>query len=79
MKTAVSLPDKIFTGAEMLAKRLKVTRNQLYARALDEYVSRHAPEAVTKALDRVCKRLGAQEENDFALAASRRILEQTEW
>jgi metal-responsive CopG/Arc/MetJ family transcriptional regulator len=79
MKTEVSLPDEIFTVAEMLAKRLKVSRNQLYAKALDEYVSRHAPEVVTKALDRVCKRLGAQDENEFASAASRHILEKTEW
>jgi metal-responsive CopG/Arc/MetJ family transcriptional regulator len=65
MKTAVSLPDKLFTGAERLARRLKVTRSELYARALDEYLSRHAPDAVTEALDRVCEQLGTPEESKF--------------
>jgi predicted transcriptional regulator len=77
MKTAVSLPDEVFTSAEWLAKRLKISRSQLYGRAIGEYVSRHAPDAVTEALDRVCAELGAGSE--FATAASRRILEQTEW
>lgn len=79
MKTAVSLPDDVFTSAERLAKRLKISRSQLYGRALGEYVARHAPDVVTEALDRVCANLEAREENEFAMAASRRILEQTEW
>jgi metal-responsive CopG/Arc/MetJ family transcriptional regulator len=79
MKTAVSLPDEVFTSAERLAKRLKISRSQLYGRALGEYVARHAPDVVTEALDRVCANLEAREENEFATAASRRILEQTEW
>jgi len=79
MKTAVSLPDDVFTSAERLAKRLKISRSQLYGRALGEYVSRHAPDAVTEALDRVCADLEGRTESEFATAASRRILEQTEW
>jgi len=79
MKTAVSLPDDVFTGAEKLAKRLKVTRSDLYARALAEYLSRHAPEDVTEALDQVCAQLGAPEESKFVSAASRRVLEQSQW
>jgi metal-responsive CopG/Arc/MetJ family transcriptional regulator len=79
MKTAVSLPDEVFMSAEKLAKRLKVSRSQLYGRALGEYVSRHAPDMVTEALDRVCANLEKRDEDAFATAASRRILELTEW
>jgi predicted transcriptional regulator len=79
MKTAVSLPDEVFTSAERLAKRLKISRSQLYGRAIDEYVARHAPDVVTEALDRVCESLEAREESELVTAASRRILEQTEW
>jgi len=43
MKTAVSVPDEVFDEAEHLAKRLKISRSELYAKALAEFVSRHAP------------------------------------
>jgi len=79
MKTAISLPDEVFTDADTLAKRLKVTRSQLYAKALGEYISRHAPDAVTDALNQVCDDLGANQDGEFAGAVSRRTLEQTQW
>ena len=44
MKTAVSVPDEVFQRAERLAKRMKVSRSELYSRALREYLARHAPD-----------------------------------
>lgn len=79
MKTAVSLPDDVFTTAERLAKRLQISRSELYSRAIDEYVSRHSPDAVTEALDRVCTELEGQTESEFSTAAARRTLERAEW
>lgn len=79
MKTAVSLPDDVFTSADKLAKRLKISRSELYGRAIGEYVSRHAPDEVTEALDRVSAELEGQDERELTATASRRILEQTEW
>jgi hypothetical protein len=78
MKTAVSIPDKVFQDAETLANNLKISRSQLYSRALSEYVSRHAPDSVTEALDRLCCELDEGTDR-FVSAASRRILERTEW
>lgn len=78
MKTAVSLPDDVFAQAERLAKRLKITRSQLYSRALSEYVARHAPNAVTETLNRVCEELDS-ESDPFVREASRRLLERSEW
>lgn len=80
MKTAISVPDDVFEEAEKLAKRLKITRSQLYRQALADYVARHSPEAITEALDRVCAELDAEAGPDpFVSAAARRVLERTEW
>lgn len=78
MKTAVSLPDDVFEDAESLAERLQISRSQLYCRALSEYVSRHAPDAVTESLDRLCAELEPAPD-PFVSAAARRVLERTEW
>ena len=53
MKTAVSIPDEIFRKAERLARQLRISRSELYARALASYVSSHAASEVREALDRV--------------------------
>ena len=42
MKIAVSIPDPVFKAAERLAKRLGVSRSELYARAIDEFNRNHA-------------------------------------
>ena len=78
MKTAVSIPDKVFTETERLVRHLKKSRSEVYSLALAEYVARHAPERVTEAMDRVCTSVG-QETDEFAAAAARRTLERSEW
>src|SRR6187551_3736952 len=51
MKTAISLPDDVFERAENTAKRLKLSRSELYARALSEFLSRHTADEVTRAIN----------------------------
>ena len=51
MKTAVSLPDEIFRQAEATAKKLRISRSQLYATALSEYLDRNSPEIITAKLN----------------------------
>lgn len=53
MKTAVSIPDRLFDAADQVAERLGVSRSQLYAKALADYVARHRDDQVTEALNRV--------------------------
>jgi metal-responsive CopG/Arc/MetJ family transcriptional regulator len=53
VKTAVSIPDPTFTAAEGLAGRLGVSRSELYARALREFISAHQGEGITEALDHI--------------------------
>ncbi len=53
MKTAISIPDPIFTQAERLARELHVSRSALYARAVEEYISEHRHSCVREKLDAV--------------------------
>ncbi len=39
MKTAISIPDPIFKSAEGAAKKLGISRSELYTRAVSEYIS----------------------------------------
>ena len=78
MKTAISLPDAVFRAAERQAKRSQKSRSQLYAEALAEYLSRHAPEEVTDAMNRVVDQLD-EPRDPFVLAAARSVLERVEW
>jgi metal-responsive CopG/Arc/MetJ family transcriptional regulator len=78
MKTAVSIPDEVFEGAERLARRTRKSRSRLFSDALKEYVARHAPEEVTDAMNRVCAELG-DPTDEFVSAAARRVLERSEW
>jgi predicted transcriptional regulator len=53
MKTAISLPDDLFESAEALADRLGMSRSQLYARAVEEYLAKHRDQDVTARLNDV--------------------------
>jgi metal-responsive CopG/Arc/MetJ family transcriptional regulator len=53
MKTAVSIPDEVFEAAEKAAKRLGVSRSELYANAVREFVERYRRENITERLDEV--------------------------
>jgi len=55
MKTAISIPDRVFRDAERLAERLKKSRSQMYSEAVAEYVARHEPDLVTEQINAVCE------------------------
>jgi antitoxin MazE6 len=52
MKTAISLPDKLFEEAEAAAKGLGVSRSKLIQTALEDFLRRRRDEEVTAALNR---------------------------
>jgi metal-responsive CopG/Arc/MetJ family transcriptional regulator len=78
MKTAVSIPDDVFEKVERLARRARRSRSEVFSAALKDYVARHAPDEVTAAMDRVCAEVNGPPDA-FVAAASRRVLERTEW
>jgi predicted transcriptional regulator len=53
MKVAISLPDTVFDAAEMLAQELSMSRSQLYAQALSEFLQARSASAVTAKLNEV--------------------------
>jgi hypothetical protein len=66
MKTAISIPDKIYRDAERLSRRLKKSRSQIYT------------EAVTEAMNQVCESVDPYPDPAIS-AAGRRRLESVEW
>lgn len=51
MKTAISVPDDLFERAERAARELGMSRSELYATALREYLSERRLGDVTAQLD----------------------------
>jgi len=78
MKTAVSIPDDVFEGAERLARRTNRSRSRLFSDALKEYLARHTPDKITEAMNKTLTQIG-EEQDSFVSSASRRVLERSEW
>jgi metal-responsive CopG/Arc/MetJ family transcriptional regulator len=53
MKTAISVPDPIFEAAEKLARRLGISRSQLYSEAVNTLIEKHRYSGVTEQLNAV--------------------------
>ena len=53
MKTAISIPDALFDAADGLARRLGLSRSDLYQRALGAYLDAQRYEGVREGLDAV--------------------------
>ncbi len=53
MKTAISIPDEIFGLAEELAKRLQLSRSELFTRAVSALIREYSEEDITARLNEV--------------------------
>lgn len=78
MKTAVSIPDEVFASADSLAKRLGVSRSELYACALSEFVAKHQAARVTERLNAVYGVQSGRVDPDVR-RHQRRVAGQKEW
>ena len=56
MKTAISIPDPIFKEADDLARRLGVSRSELYTKAVLAFVEERRGEQIIEALNAVYSR-----------------------
>jgi metal-responsive CopG/Arc/MetJ family transcriptional regulator len=54
MKIAISLPDIVFQEAELLARRLGLSRSELYTNALKSYLRRHSRDRILSKLNELC-------------------------
>lgn len=78
VKTAISIPDEVFQAAEELAERLGVSRSELYATAVAQFVAALRSRGVTERLNEVY----ARESPSLDLALERaqaEVLASEEW
>jgi len=78
MKTAVSIPDDLFRRADAYANRSGKSRSELYREALDDYLARRDPQAITEALNALADDL-ADDHQGFVEQAARGVIERSEW
>ena len=78
MKTAISLPNDLFALAEEFAKGRGMSRSELYATALREYIDVHSRENLTERINAVCAIVDTSLPTDLAHSVRQKLLE-TEW
>jgi metal-responsive CopG/Arc/MetJ family transcriptional regulator len=55
MKTAISVPDDVFELSERLAKKLKVSRSQIFAMGVKKMGEEYDEEEIIARINAVCK------------------------
>jgi|GraSoi_2013_80cm_1033760.scaffolds.fasta_scaffold50108_2 metal-responsive CopG/Arc/MetJ family transcriptional regulator len=78
MQTVISIPDDLFAAARPLARKTKKSLSRLFTDALQEYLTRHRTDQVTKAMNNALVKLGAAEVH-FDSTSAGRILERSDW
>ena len=53
MKTAISIPDKLFLAADQYAKKHGFSRSNLYAKAVAEFLEQHPADHITQQLNEI--------------------------
>lgn len=70
MKTAISLPDDTFRRVEDAARRLGMSRSELFARAAESWLDALDDDGVTEAINRAIGGLPGEEDFTDAAAAA---------
>ncbi len=78
VKTAISLPDDLFRRAEAMAHKLKMSRSQLYAKAIVEFIERRQAARITQRLNEIYSAEPAKIDPAVAAAQSKSI-ERESW
>ena len=76
MKIAISVPDSVFKRAERLAKRRRMSRSELYTKALVAMLEAEPKDELTRAYDSAFE---GERTEAFADEAARRALADVEW
>ena len=79
MKTAISIPDRTFREGEAAARALKVSRSELYRRALEAFLVSMRTRDVTATYDAAFNDAESKPEVRFRRRAARKVLAQVEW
>jgi metal-responsive CopG/Arc/MetJ family transcriptional regulator len=78
VKTAISLPEDLYRMAEAAARKLKISRSQLYATAIAEFLERRQTSKITERLNRIYAK-ERSELDPALLSAQLRSLEKDDW
>ncbi len=78
MKAIIHIPDDLFQSAQKVARRLKISRNELFSRAVKEYIEELESEDITRKLDAVYREHDSKLD-DGLYRAQLNILEKEEW
>ena len=78
MKTAISIPDKLFKAADQYAKSHGVSRSHLYAEAVAKFLEQHPSDYITKKLDEIYSSESA-ELNETISEMQFKSIEKEEW
>jgi metal-responsive CopG/Arc/MetJ family transcriptional regulator len=78
MKTAISIPNNVFERAESLARKLKISRSELYTEAVKVYLKENHIEDVTAKLNEVYEN-AASNLDESLLKAQTAILPKEKW
>jgi metal-responsive CopG/Arc/MetJ family transcriptional regulator len=78
MKTAISLPDDLFMLADQFAKNLGISRSELYATAIRQFIIARQRDDLTEKINAACAKLDTSLPEDLARLTRQRLLE-VEW
>jgi hypothetical protein len=78
VKVAISVPDSLARAADRTARRLRIPRSQVYARALEAFLKRAERPDVTERLNAVYGK-GRNRPDPAWLARGLEILRRVEW
>ena len=76
MKIAISVPDGLFQDGERLARERGLSRSELYATALRDYLQVHGDAALTKRFDAVYAQQESRLDPPLAQAQQRGIADE---
>ena len=79
VKTAISIPDNLFQAAEKAARRLGISRSELYQRAVARFLEQQGGDVVREALDAVYGKARNRELDPLIKAAGEHVIVDEEW
>ena len=79
MKTAISVPDEVFEQAEQAAKRLGMSRSELFTRAVQAFLATRLDRNITDSYNAAFGEASDADISALRREATRRALLDVEW
>ena len=79
MKTAISIPDNLFKAADKVARRMGISRSELYQRAIERYLQQQSGDVIREALDVVYSKASNRDLDPLIKAAGEHVLKDENW